>query len=398
VLRKIRHICSSLFGLTLAVSSHAAPVTVVEYYNKPLDAYFITGRATEQTLLDSLMAFQRTGMTFQAEAATLDAPLLPASLVQVCRFYVNSQSPYANSHFYGLQKTDCERLLALGLPAFTWEGYDFALQQPVEGACPISTKAIYRSFRPAAGGKTANHRYSASASSYVASANSGYVAEQVAFCATAVTDVTVATEADCGTYFYPNVSIAYRGVAQDGAVDTWERFMAADTVIFNGRKAQPIIEQHASGMRDTLMIEDSAYAWSDLGSISENANGQLNSYYIQPTTFPRQMSVGEFVTINRYKTYSPIQAFGSPLQIGGLTLVGRELVSVPSGTYFACKFSGQSTSQYYGTGITELNRSTTWVAPGVGVVKFKTEETTYDDTGADLTITNEVSATSVRRN
>ena len=52
-----------------AFNAHAQTVTVVEYYNKVVDAYFITGRTNEQTALDGVADFQRTGMTFQATAA-----------------------------------------------------------------------------------------------------------------------------------------------------------------------------------------------------------------------------------------------------------------------------------------------------------------------------------------
>ena len=56
---------------TLFTSVSAQSVTVVEYRNKTLDAYFITGRVSEQQLLDTVADFSRTGMSFQAsEAAT----------------------------------------------------------------------------------------------------------------------------------------------------------------------------------------------------------------------------------------------------------------------------------------------------------------------------------------
>ena len=52
-----------------ALTASAQTVTAVEYYNKAVDAYFITARAAEQTVLDGVADFQRTGMTFQAVAA-----------------------------------------------------------------------------------------------------------------------------------------------------------------------------------------------------------------------------------------------------------------------------------------------------------------------------------------
>ena len=63
-------ILASTLWLTSAAAA-AQSVTVVEYYNRALDAYFMTGRSVEQTLLDGLPAdFSRTGMEFAATAAT----------------------------------------------------------------------------------------------------------------------------------------------------------------------------------------------------------------------------------------------------------------------------------------------------------------------------------------
>ena len=164
--------------------TQAQTVNVVEYRNKTLDAYFITGRANEQAVLDTVADFSRTGMTFQAVSATTSN----ATLTKVCRFYVSLASPFVNSHFYGRQGTDCESVLAANPPGFNYEGYDFALQSPTTGACPTGSFAVSRSFRALNGGKTSNHRYTVSAGTYAIAATVGYVGEGVAFCATAATD------------------------------------------------------------------------------------------------------------------------------------------------------------------------------------------------------------------
>ena len=394
---KFLQIILAALALTAASSTltgaWAQSVTVIEYYNKVLDAYFITGRATEQQQLDAVASFQRTGMTFQAVAATAST----VGMVRVCRFYVNTPSPYANSHFYGLEISECEPLLAQNLPGFNWEGYDFALKQPANSACPTGTTTIYRSFRPAAGGKTANHRYSASAASYSASSSAGYNAEQAAFCATAATDISVVTSADCGTLYYGGARINYQSLTNLGQKNSWVRFTEEQSVVFNGRVAQPVMEQYASGKTTRLMIEDSPTSWADLGASTTNAANSLDSAYVQPTSYPRRMAIGETVSFNRYLAFSPIQNSGSPLEVGSVTLVSVELVTVPSGTYAACKFSSQISSQYYATGRTELRRMTSWVAPGVGLVKSKLDETTYDDSGESPTVTTEVTAVFVQR-
>lgn len=159
-------------------------VTVVEYYNKSLDAYFITGHSDDQAALDALpTAFQRTGMSFQATSLAT----APSSLTKICRFYISATNPFTSSHFYGRQGADCEGIRDQNLPNFTWEGFDFAVQTAID-ACATP---IYRSFRASANGKTSNHRYSAGLADYSAlSATGAYVGEGPVFCATTSTSVT----------------------------------------------------------------------------------------------------------------------------------------------------------------------------------------------------------------
>ncbi len=184
--RKLLLQVASALAVVVALNASAQSVTVVEYYNKTLDAHFITGRASEQTVLDGVADFQRTGMTFQATAVATAA----ASLTKICRFYISSANPYVSSHFYGRQGIDCESIRAQNLAGFSWEDYDFATQQPTAGVCPAGTVAIFRGFRAAANGKTSNHRYSASQATYDSAVLAGYVGEGAAFCVNAATAST----------------------------------------------------------------------------------------------------------------------------------------------------------------------------------------------------------------
>ena len=395
--KKFLRIILAALTLTAAssalTSAWAQSVTVVEYYNKSLDAYFVTGRTTEQQQLDVVADFQRTGMTFQAVAATANT----TGMTRVCRFYVNVASPYANSHFYGLESSECEPLLAQNLPGFNWEGYDFALKQPANGVCPTGTTTIYRSFRPAAGGKTANHRYTASAASYGAIANAGYNAEQATFCATAATDIAVVTAADCGTLYYSGVRVGYQSVTDDGVKDSWVRTKSASTVAFNGRTAQPIIDQYPTGATLTMMIDDAVDTWTEIGTRSQSDKGTVETYLVAATVLPRRMSAGQSIGIDRYVAYSPVQNFGSPRQTGTLTFLGTELVSVATGTYAACKFQRDIKSQYDAVGRTDDKRTTLWVASGVGIIKSRSVETTVDGFGPYPTNIVDTTAVSVQR-
>ena len=165
----------------------AATVTVVEFYNTALDAYFITGRSSEQTLLDGNASFRRTGMSFSA--TSIDAASSNQS--QVCRFYVSASSPLVSSHFYGSQASinqtyDCEWLRTNMPIGFSPEGYDFAVAAPTNGTCVTGTYPVYRGFRALStpnNGKTSNHRYTTTSASYATAEASGYQREGVQFCA-----------------------------------------------------------------------------------------------------------------------------------------------------------------------------------------------------------------------
>ncbi len=167
-------------GLTPMQVQAQTAVTVIEYYNRTLDAYFITGRGNEQEILDRVVDFQRTGMSFSA----VSAGTAPASLSQICRYYVNTTEPFTNSHFYGVKDTDCV-LIANAKPAgFSNEGFDFATALPGAGGCPASAPtAVYRTFRLAASGKSSNHRYTTSTSIRDSMIARGWVSEGIAFCA-----------------------------------------------------------------------------------------------------------------------------------------------------------------------------------------------------------------------
>jgi hypothetical protein len=388
----LRNILASAFFATAASACWAQAVTVVEYYNKTLDAYFITGRANEQQALDTVADFQRTGMTFQAVAASAAASTTPPS-TRICRFYISTASPYANTHFYGREGVDCEQIRALNAAGFSWEDYDFALAQPTAGVCPAASTTIYRSFRPAAGGKTANHRYSASAASYASAAAAGYVGEQAAFCAVSATDA----RSDCGTFYYPVVRINYQSLSSNGVAESWSRFRANSPVVFNEKQATPIVDLPPSGLTRLTLIDDGVDTWTEFGTRNQINTGSLETYLTPPTVYPRRMTAGQVVNVSRALTNDPVQTTGAGTQTGNVTFVGRESVTIPAGTYNACKFTSEITTQYAAVGRTEINRVTTWVAPNVGIVKSSSVLRVTASTGATPTeVSTEVSATTVR--
>jgi hypothetical protein len=176
----LRRVLRSFFLLfALAHSAFASGVTVVEYYNTTLDAYFITGRSNEQTLLDGTSGFRRTGMSFQATDATVGS----ATLSRICRFYISVGNPFTSSHFYGKEGSDCEGIRTQNVPGFSWEGYDFATVKPdANNVCPVGNAPLFRGFRAGVNGKTSNHRYYTSLAACEAGAAEGYVCEGQTFC------------------------------------------------------------------------------------------------------------------------------------------------------------------------------------------------------------------------
>ncbi|HNY46265.1 MAG TPA: hypothetical protein PKN64_04850 [Casimicrobium sp.] len=375
----------------LGTAANAQPVTVIEYYNTTLDAFIITGRSSEQGTLDALPQFKRTGMSFQAVSAA--SAVAPA--VKVCRFYVNLSSPLANSHFYGLENVDCESLLAMNLPGFNWEGYDFAVNQPADGVCPAGTSAIYRSFRGATSGKTANHRYTTSIGTYTASAATGYAYEQVAFCSTAVTDATFIAPTQCGTAYYPGVRVSYTSIDNYGLSDSWVRFHGPQKIMFNGKLVQPVVEEHAFGDIKTIMLDDSATSWSELGTTLQTETESERVYYLPPTAIPRNMVPGETVFFNRSAAYNPVVEFNSPIQKGSMTFVGMEVIDALGGTRLACKFHTQITTDYPSIALTHNRQNTTWIDPTIGVLKAEIADITNDGFGPGSRFT--ITATSYSR-
>ncbi len=395
----IRKNLRGLLGLSLALvtgSAFAQAVAVVEFYNKTLDAYFITGRSAEQQALDARSDFLRTGMTFDAIAAAASTP----STTRVCRFYINLPSPPTSTHFYGREGVDCAQIQAQNLAGFTYEDFDFAVAQPEGGVCPTGTKTVYRGFRAATGGKTPNHRYTTSPETYVIAQSQGYVGESVAFCATSSTDVTPTAVSDqkCGTFYYPGLRISYQSINTEGTPGSFQRFLSTDTTTFNGYSgATSVVERFASSPTISNMIIDGPTTWSTLGSSSIDENGLDDVYYSAPTVYPRDFNVGQVVEINRQLTYSRANSFGAVTQTGKTTFIGKEGVTVPTGTYSsACKFVTEVTTTYAGTGRTSTNVTTNWVANALGIVKTISDLQTTSPTAPTAQVTTTTEAAFVQ--
>ena len=374
-----------------AATASAQTVTAVEYYNKTVDAYFLTARAGEQAALDGVADFQRTGMTFQAVAAASAT----SAQTKICRFYISVATPFTSSHFYGRQGTDCELLLAQKLTGFTFEDYDFATQQPVGGVCAAGTVGIYRGFRAGANGKTSNHRYSASLASYNTAVAAGYVGEDLALCVTAATAATVTTvnppvnaAGECGTFIISNKRVTSQStVTVFGFSSTSTSTIAYDydltPVSFNGRSAArqfattTTAGSSAVSTPGLTFFQNNANDYTVLGSRDSANTPAVDTYFEPPLVYPRKWTTGQKVDYNHAIVFNPSQAIGNGTMTGTTTFLGMESVTVPAGTFSACKFKIDQTTRYpNGSAQSTSNTAfTTWSVPGVGSVKSEGADT-----------------------
>lgn len=148
-------------AVKLAVAA-IAPVVVdaVEFHRGDLDHYFVTADGSEIEKLDSgvIAGWSRTGETFKA-LATID----PSSVdvAPVCRFYGRPERGL-DSHFYSASRDECQAVRDRFADAWIFESpsvFGVYLPDPVHGACPERTLALYRLFNNRA---DANHRYTTS--------------------------------------------------------------------------------------------------------------------------------------------------------------------------------------------------------------------------------------------
>ena len=175
---------------TGVASTSATTATMVEYFHAGLDYYFITSRATEIALLDSVAAWARTGKSFNVYTTA------QAGTAGLVRYYYD-QIALANSrgsHFYTAVQAEKDLLASLNptnaatprLPLS--EGVDSYLFAPVVagvgGSCAAGQTPVYRIFR----GQTRfpdnpNHRYTTDTAIYNSFVALGWDGEGVKLCA-----------------------------------------------------------------------------------------------------------------------------------------------------------------------------------------------------------------------
>ena len=148
--------------------------TIVEFFNAPLNHYFITASAVEQASIDaggSGPGWVRTGQTFKSGGVS-----------RACRFY-GTPGVGPNSHFYTLDPAECAQVQMD--PGWHFESYDFSATpaDPI-GGCASGTVPVFRAYNHRFAQNDSNHRYATSPFVYIAQVeSSGWTGEGVVFCA-----------------------------------------------------------------------------------------------------------------------------------------------------------------------------------------------------------------------
>ena len=156
---------------------------VVEFYNAPLDNFFITANSQEAAAIDNGAAgpgWARTGAAFNFKSG---------GGTSVCRFY-GSMTPGPNSHFYTASTAECNGLKAqqattpASQPRWNFESLDFVTTPSSNGVCPAGTVPVYRAYNNGFARRVdSNHRITTSAAGIAAVVAKGWISEGIVMCA-----------------------------------------------------------------------------------------------------------------------------------------------------------------------------------------------------------------------
>jgi len=154
-------------------------VNRIDFPKQPDGQFFYAAMDSDRALLDSVSAWQRTGRSFKA-----------AGSQSVCRLY-GGASGGPNTHFYSLDKAECDMLRTL--PFLSFEGQTFLAAPPLVAAsgldrtCAAGMIAVYRLYNNAyVGGRKndweSNHRYVTRVDDVAGAVRSGWRDEGIVFC------------------------------------------------------------------------------------------------------------------------------------------------------------------------------------------------------------------------
>jgi hypothetical protein len=241
------------FGVTCA--AHAAPVTVVEYYNRTLDHYFMTPLAHEIEVLDAgrQPGWSRTGRNFVAFGSAGDA----VDATPVCRYYIPPQ--HGSSHFFSAAPDECAAVAARIGSDPSFSGYILetpaaflaVLPDRLTGACPAGRVPVMRLWNRRA---DANHRYVTDRNLQATMIAQGYVPEGYGAQGTAMcVAATVAGDA---------VVVAS---APDSYAPGCEGVPTGDSVAYAGSEVEPMLAANPADPSNLIAVWQQD-RWSDGGA------------------------------------------------------------------------------------------------------------------------------------
>ncbi len=164
----------------VGVGGASAPSTVdvIEFYNAPLNHYFLTAVPAEAAVIEAGVVgpyWLRTGLSFR----TLAAATTGGSAVDVCRFF-GTPGRGPSSHFYTADPVECSAVKAN--PRWLYEGIAFVAILPVEGTCPVATAAVIRFYWPGTDVSQSRHRYVRDVAELARMRDTTWIEEGPVFC------------------------------------------------------------------------------------------------------------------------------------------------------------------------------------------------------------------------
>src|SRR5262249_1096786 len=140
-----------------AVPPPVPMVDVVEFYNAPLNHYFLTAVPEEAAMLDAGTLgpdWHRTGLAFHGD------PVASSAGSGVCRV-LGTPGLGPSAHFYTADPAECAAVKAN--PRWLFEGIAFRALLPAAGVCPAGTLPVIRFYFVGADVSQSRHRYVADA-------------------------------------------------------------------------------------------------------------------------------------------------------------------------------------------------------------------------------------------
>lgn len=163
----------------MGIAPAPATVDVVEFFNPPLNHFFLTAVREEAEAIDRGVvgpSWTRTGQSFKsypAESTGGDA-------ADVCRFF-GTPGVGPSAHFYTADPAECALVTANAY--WRYEGIAFRARLPVAGQCPAGTLAVIRFFWPGDATTASRHRYVRDPAVLAGMRAAGWVEEGAVFCA-----------------------------------------------------------------------------------------------------------------------------------------------------------------------------------------------------------------------